>query len=711
MSAATALCLLLALVTATLLTGCGKPQGFAPMSAEYRWTDDTPWRPIPALVREPPDRNGATELHVRVTLPSVLHEDDPAIATGSDFLQRAMIDGRTVWANPRLPMVIPLEPTDAGKQVELVLTGYHRLEVGELYIGSQRQIVYALLRDDITQFAVGSTLTICGVFLLIAGLVRRSTPAYRWLGVFAFSIGAMSLGQASAYAMTIYDERSFWVWTMVLSKLVFPIGLLQFVVHVFGDTRRRLLRYASLLFAALALVQVALYGHLWTTTNPLAVVSAPLLVVTAALVFAGVWRHRHEPTGRFFLYGFAALFVISIPDILWGAGYPLFFFNLAPFGILGFSASLVLVVERSYREKGTALDASRADLKQRIDQLETNRHEIEELNDELRHQVEIRSRELRAALSGGTAAVALSAPRALSEGDMVGERYRVLRHIGSGAMGAVYEVERRTDQKRFALKVMTGAVTQLDAARFAREAEMAAQVRHPNLVAIVDVGVHQSNAPYLVLELVAGHSLDAAKASYGDVGWALPILRDIAAGLAALHKRGIVHRDLKPANVLLEPGGTAKIADFGIAREGDDDAPVSVSAQTIRSVLASTQSPADVRLTQTGALVGTPLYMPPEAALGVGASRAGDVFALALVAYELFTGGWAFDPPAVLQSLAGRTLPKTMLEPTLGLDLELAATIEHALSASPDERPTAADLERVLTIVVTRRSKLGHAVG
>src|SRR6185503_13897673 len=106
-----------------------------------------------------------------------------------------------------------------------------------------------------------------------------------------------------------------------------------------------------------------------------------------------------------------------------------------------------------------------------------------------------------------------------------------LRKLGSGAMGAVYEVERSTDDARFALKVMTSASTPELAARFAREAEVAAKVSHENVVSIADVDVLDSGLPYLVMELVAGDNLEDQRARWGEQSWALGILAQVASGL------------------------------------------------------------------------------------------------------------------------------------------------------------------------------------
>jgi hypothetical protein len=303
------------------------------------------------------------------------------------------------------------------------------------------------------------------------------------------------------------------------------------------------------------------------------------------------------------------------------------------------------------------------------------------LENELSHQVAERSRELGHVLAKSD--VTLDA-RALKEGERFAERYRVMKALGAGAMGAVYEVERVTDSARLALKCVVGEVSGASAARFAREAEIGARVRHPNVVSIVDVGV-SSGVPYLVMELVSGGSLEAQRSKFGDVAWALPILKQVAVGLAALHDAGVVHRDLKPANVLLTESG-AKISDFGISRFGAiDDASIDANASTMAA------TPKKIaELTGTGVVMGTPLYMAPEAAKSARQLDASaDVFALGIIAYEMLTGRSPFVVPAYLSALSGQPLVAPAMEV---VPPALREQIALALSVDPRLRPRVREL-------------------
>jgi serine/threonine-protein kinase len=253
----------------------------------------------------------------------------------------------------------------------------------------------------------------------------------------------------------------------------------------------------------------------------------------------------------------------------------------------------------------------------------------------------------------------------------------------------------------------------------AREAQMASTVAHGNVVGIVDVDVAASGFLFLVMELVEGEPLVAHRHRFGDPAWALPVLAQLADGLAALHKAGVVHRDLKPGNVLLT-GATVKISDFGIALQADEAAPV---GDTTASLLAGapldatgllggdapepggptavlrglpgTSSP----LTRTGLLPGTPAYIAPELAGGrAHVSPATDVFAFGVIAHELLTGEKPFAEPPILSLLDGRPVPAPhpLSRGWPGCPPELARLFDACLALAPAERPSASALARAL---------------
>ena len=311
------------------------------------------------------------------------------------------------------------------------------------------------------------------------------------------------------------------------------------------------------------------------------------------------------------------------------------------------------------------------------------------LERELSHQVAERSRELGAVLAKSD--VTLDA-RALKTGGRFAERYLIVSALGAGGMGAVYEVERVTDGARLALKVVVGEMSGASAARFAREAEIGARLRHPSLVPIVDVGV-SNGVPFLAMELVRGGSLEAQRSKFGDVAWALPVLKQIAEGLAALHDAGVVHRDLKPANVLLADGAV-KISDFGISRFGGlGESSADPNAATIAAAKESS-----AELTGTGVVMGTPLYMAPEGTKSArGLDFSADVFAFGIITYELLTGRIPFPVPAFVLAMAGQPIPTPRAIEDARLTPELAALALACLSGDPTKRPRARALAAALT--------------
>lgn len=349
------------------------------------------------------------------------------------------------------------------------------------------------------------------------------------------------------------------------------------------------------------------------------------------------------------------------------------------------------------------VDALNAELAARVEELEGQQREVATLGDELRRQLGERSRDLAAMLAsfgGGTG------PRTeLVAGAVVAERYRVVREVGRGGMGRVYEVHRLTDGRRLAMKVMTGRVTANQAARFAREAQLVSALDHSNVVGIADVGVAPEGFLFLVMAYVDGCSLRDVSARYGEVLWAMPILRQLADALAAIHGQGIVHRDIKPGNVLISGGDDAprvQLTDFGIATTAPEDDTDGDEAAAAREAAAA--APALDTLTghltvrtrtQTGMLLGTPLYMAPELSFGArDATPAADVFAFGVMAYELLSGLRPYsDPPVSAQHRGGYAATPRLCP---GIPLRVAELLRRCLSSDPAARPTAAALVATL---------------
>ena len=211
--------------------------------------------------------------------------------------------------------------------------------------------------------------------------------------------------------------------------------------------------------------------------------------------------------------------------------------------------------------------------------------------------------------------------------------YELLSELGRGGMAVVYHARQSALDRPVALKViLAGALAgATDRTRFRREAEAVARLRHPNVVQIYDTGEHEG-CLYLALEFVGGGSLDRRLADHPlPPDEAARIVERLADGVQAAHDAGIIHRDLKPANVLLEPDGTPKVTDFGLAMQRDETH----------------------RLTITGTTTGSPSYMAPEqvSAEPDGIGPATDVYGLGAVLYESLTGRPPFDAPTTLETM------------------------------------------------------------
>jgi serine/threonine-protein kinase len=384
--------------------------------------------------------------------------------------------------------------------------------------------------------------------------------------------------------------------------------------------------------------------------------------------------------------------LVAVPDIVWWLGLGDLLHGLRGHAtaatIVAFAQGATLL--RAHAVSLRRSDDLNAELAMRLRALEASNVEVQALNAELRRQISARSEQMAESLSR----VSLSGEaRALRPGEVIEQRYRVVRELGTGAMGVVYLVERLRDTRLFALKIQSTAGSPASLARLAREAQLASRVAHDNVVAIVDVDVSQSGVLYLVMEYVDGASLADMRDRFGDASWAREILAQIAEGLAAIHAASIVHRDLKPANVLVA-GGVAKIADFGVStRARGWSLPPDADAATVDELQPNTQ--ANNGLTASGALMGTPLYMAPEAARGARqASAASDMFSFGVIAFEALSRRLPFDAAQVKARLRGGSLPPT---PSLAaengaVDARVADLVERCLASEPAARPTAREV-------------------
>jgi len=277
-------------------------------------------------------------------------------------------------------------------------------------------------------------------------------------------------------------------------------------------------------------------------------------------------------------------------------------------------------------------------------------------------------------------------------------RYQIIRRIGEGGMGAVYEAKHAIIGKRVAVKVLLEKfLTKSDfVARLLQEARLASAIGHEHIVDVTDFGTTDDGRAFVVMEFLDGESLAqlVMREAPLPVERALRIARQVASALGAAHAKGIVHRDIKPENVYLIQRGDGdfiKVVDFGISKAvkstQGDDAP-------------------DYRLTHTGLLLGTPLYMSPEQARGEeDLDHRVDVWALGVMLYECLTGEVPFRANNYLgiisQVLTHEAIPPSRLRPELGISEAVETVVMHAMEKDRARRYASmadveADIDRVL---------------
>src|SRR5262247_3777290 len=290
--------------------------------------------------------------------------------------------------------------------------------------------------------------------------------------------------------------------------------------------------------------------------------------------------------------------------------------------------------------------------------------------------------------SGGAQSPAMVTPLPDSgalTGMTLDQKYYLESKIGVGGMGTVYRAIRLLIGDCAAVKVLhPDQMSDPQAVeRFRREAQTAARLKHPNVVAVYDFGISSEGLNYQVMELAEGESLRSLVERQGTLAEtaAAEIIRQVCAALDEAHRQGIVHRDIKPENILVQtiPGGLqVKVLDFGIAALNDVE---------------------PGRLTRTGALVGTPQYMSPKHCLGEELDGRSDIYSLGIVLFEMLTGVVPFDSPTttaiVIKHVNDPPPPPRTLNPKISPAVE--SVVLRALEKRRDSRPkTAGEMAREL---------------
>ncbi len=330
-------------------------------------------------------------------------------------------------------------------------------------------------------------------------------------------------------------------------------------------------------------------------------------------------------------------------------------------------------------------------------QLETRNHELSQINAEL-SKVNQELAQANANLEQANQDLVASQQQAdrifsaLTEalpGTVLDNKYHLEVKIGVGGFGVVFRARHLALNRPIAVKVFRPA-SHNDSAeaieRFKREGKLASRLSHPHIVTIFDSGISPEGIAYLAMELLLGHSLkdELRQRPYLPLTEALGIAHDVADALTQAHREGVLHRDIKPENIFLHQspaGQVVKVVDFGIAK------PIGLGPES---------HGLDPRLTQTGGLIGTPAYMPPECIEGELFDGRADVYSLGIVLYEMLTGAPPFSAARgsfwqlIQAHLKDTPPPLTNLMPDA--PPPLAALVMSMLAKDPVQRPSAQEV-------------------
>jgi len=265
---------------------------------------------------------------------------------------------------------------------------------------------------------------------------------------------------------------------------------------------------------------------------------------------------------------------------------------------------------------------------------------------------------------------------------MIGQtvsHYRIVKKIGEGGMGVVYLAEDTHLGRQVAIKFLSDTHDRDYRARFLREARAVSSLSHPHIAIIHDYGETAEDQPFIVMEYIKGETLsELLNQSALTISRALEIIEAVAEALGAAHARGIIHRDIKPSNVLVDEEGRVKVLDFGLAKQLHDDfQTVSPDANTLMA-----------GRTSSNLVVGTPLYLSPEQAMGASVDARSDLFALGTLLYECLTGKPAFSGGSVIE--IGARIIHFNPPPPSSLNKRVSAELDRitlkALTKNPEAR-------------------------
>ena len=724
-------------------------------------------------VESPPGRNHHTELWIRTRLvgPKLL---DPVLYVMSvDQFYEAYLDGVLIAKSPRsfdsqarlsgvYRAYLPLGPDYQGKLLVMrVQSRYWHLGIHrEQQLGERSMVVASLIKAGLSTIMVGSMLLVLALTGLALAVLQRQR-AFALYGSFALMAGFYLLAR-SQLRIFLFGAQEL-ARALELSALtLMAASLCGFVDSLFGKGPLGLLRYMTWLFVAFFLFGVMVVGLGGVPLEYLLLPLQILLLAMVAVLLVNAVRINAlgHIDGRILSSGLAISLMPTLYDLFSAMHLIKRYVVLTQYSVALFATSVgVIVVRRfvesrgetlrlameaaqvkqrlaeqdvllaaaqrvadgdldspiavsrdsSLRSLADALNRLREDVRSRLRQLSEKNAAAKQLNSELRRQIEQRSQRLlelmlsRPAGAKGEAQIKVQS--------LLGEHYRVVCLLGTGASGVVVEVERMTDGKHLAAKVLTKSTDQAGLVRFLREAQILSRLDHPNLVSIKDVDVTDEGVPFLVMELVEGKTLRQLRSRYRDTRFALHVLKQVAEALTVIHQGGIVHRDLRPSNILVADDGATpriKLFDFGVAalkaKEGAESG--TYPKQKLGSAASLSASADRIEISLPGVMVGSPMYMAPECRGGSQAAGApADVFSLGVIAWELLTGESPFPRPPVELAARGEAIVAPSLHTKLpDLNPALCALVASCLHADPIRRLTAAQVATELALQVEEQS-------
>lgn len=497
------------------------------------------------------------------------------------------------------------DPKDyVGRTLTLRIYSPHRYigVFGEVLLGSQATLIADQVRRGTSAFVVGVFLCVLGFLTLILFLLRITEHVYVYYGGFTISAGLHILARTPLREL-VFDAPALWSYFEVLCLPLVAVFLCAFVWKTLGSGPWQIMPRFSLAYLVFFVGATLLVGsgfvNLWAVLLPVQLLLLSGVVALVTTVLLAAWRGdtnaRILSGGLLFCSACAVIDILAAMNIVGGSHR-----IISHYGSSGLVLSLAVILGRRFvgytlmtdraarleeesalqkqrlREQkelldaalrmargdlvsnitvppgselsplALALDSMRQDLRLKVVQLEESNGEIRGLNEELRRQIEQRSRRLMEAVARGFGTgpgTGTGVAGNVTPGKRLGDHYHVVATLGRGAMGAVYEVERVTDRRHFAAKVLSEAREKMPLLRFAREAQILCRLDHPNLISIVDIDVTEAGVVFLVMELVRGSTLKLRRERYREIGFAVEVLSQITAGLMAIHKSGIVHRD------------------------------------------------------------------------------------------------------------------------------------------------------------------------